>query len=152
MKRAKAKRFWLGVASAGGIAALALGSSTMRPRCTQISGANSISLPLSQLARGDISFFCYNDSAGDRIRFVLARDEDGTVHSALDACRQCSGYHQGYTSAKGQLICRFCGNRYSLKTMEKGRDSCAPVKLPNKQHDGIVEVKVADLKQGKSLF
>jgi uncharacterized membrane protein len=142
----------LGVASAGGIAALALGSSTMRPLCTPISGADSISVPLSQLAHGAVSFFCYNDRTGDRVRFILARDEDGNVHSALDACRQCSGYHQGYTSSKGELICRFCGNRYNLKTMEKGRDSCVPIKLPSKQHDGLVEVKVADLKQGKSLF
>ena len=152
MRRAKAKRFWVVVASAGAVAALALGTSAMRPQCTEVSGSENIHIPLSQLARGAASFFCYNDSAGDRVRFILARDEDGNVHSALDACRQCYSYHQGYTSSKGELVCRFCGNRYKVSAMEKGRDSCVPVKLPNKQHDGLVEVKVADLKQGRSLF
>ena len=146
----RAKRFWVVVVSVAAVAALALG--TLRPRCTQVSGSESINIPLSQLARGAISFFCYHDSAGDRLRFILARDEDGKVHSVLDACHQCYSYHKGYTSSHGELVCRLCGNRYSLKAMEKGQASCVPVSLPSKQHDGLVEVKVADLKQGRALF
>ena len=150
MKRAK--RFWVIAASIGAIAAVALGASTMRPRCTRVSGDDRINIPLAQLARGAVSFFCYHDNAGDRLRFILARDEDGKVHAALDACRQCYTNHQGYTTSDGQLVCRFCGNRYNLRSMEKGQASCVPVSLPNRQHDGMIEVRVSDLKQGRALF
>jgi uncharacterized membrane protein len=150
MKRAK--RFWVVAGSIGAIAAVALGGSAMRPRCTQVSGDDRVSIPLAQLARGAVSFFCYHDNAGDRLRFILARDEDGKVHAALDACRQCYTNHQGYTASDGQLVCRFCGNRYNLRAMEKGQASCVPVSLPNRQHDGLVEVRVSDLKQGRALF
>lgn len=148
----RAKRFWVIVAGTGAIIALTLGASAVRPRCTRVSGDERIKIPLAQLARGAIAFFCYHDSAGDRLRFVLARDEDGKVHAVFDACRQCYSYHKGYMSSGGELVCRFCGNRYNFKAMEKGQASCVPVSLPNRQHDGLIEVRVADLKQGRSLF
>lgn len=148
----RGNRFWVGAATAGAIVALALSASALRPRCTQVGAAEHIDIPLSRLARGAIAFFCYHDQAGVRLRFILARDEDGKVHSVLDACRQCYSYHKGYTSSAGELVCRFCGNRYKLKTMEKGEASCVPVRLPSRQHDGLIEVRVSDLKQGRALF
>jgi hypothetical protein len=36
--------------------------------------------------------------------------------------------------------------------MEKGQASCVPVSLPNRQHDGMIEVRVSDLKQERALF
>jgi uncharacterized membrane protein len=147
------KQIWIIAAAVTAIAVLLIIVPTMRPRCTQVSGADRIAIPLEKLARGAVSFFCYTDTAGARLRFILARDDEGKVHSVMDACRQCSSFHKGYaSSAKGEVICRLCGNKYHLEALEAGKASCVPVALPNRQHDGIVEVNVADLKQGSSLF
>lgn len=134
------------------IAVLATAIPAMRPRCTRVSGRDRIEIPLANLTRDAASFFCYDDAAGDHLRFILARDADGAVHSVLDACHQCASFHKGYTAAHGEIVCRLCGNRYALKTLEAGKASCVPVALPYRQHDGIVEVKVADLKPGQQLF
>ncbi|MGH7000563.1 MAG: Fe-S-containing protein [Stellaceae bacterium] len=133
------------------IAALATTIPAMRPRCTHVSGGERLEIPIADLARGATSFFCYSD-AGDQVRFILARDDEGVVHSVLDACHQCSSFHKGYTASRGEVICRLCGNRYPIRALEAGKASCVPATLPNRQHDGLVEVKVADLKQGRQLF
>ena len=132
-------------------AVLATAIPAMRPHCTSVTGGDSIQVPLANLALGAASFFCYSD-AGDQLRFVLARDDAGIVHSVLDACHQCSSFHKGYTAAHDEVVCRLCGNRYAIKALEAGKASCVPVALPNRQHDGMVEVKVADLRQGRQLF
>ena len=134
------------------IGAAVIASPMIRPRCTEISGRDTLVVPLSKLGRDAISFFCYRDSAGERLRFLLARDSGGTVYSVFDACRQCYKFHRGYTVSDGYLICRLCGNRYKISDMQKGRASCVPVKLPVDLHNGKIQIKVADLKNGNSLF
>jgi uncharacterized membrane protein len=146
------RRFWVVAAASVAVIMLVLSSAAVRPRCTRVVGSDQVSVPLASLAHGAINFFCYDDPAGARLRFILARDEDGRVHSVLDACHQCSVYHKGYTASKGDLICRLCGNRYRIRAMEKGQASCVPVSLPFRERNGVVEVKVSDLKQGRSLF
>lgn len=132
--------------------ALAVGAAAMRPRCTQVAGRDFIGIPLRSLARGTVSFFCYRDNHGDRLRFILARDDQGKLHSVIDTCRQCGSFHKGYTASKDELICRLCGNRYKLNQIEVGKASCVPVGLAATERNGVVEVKVADLEQARASF
>jgi uncharacterized membrane protein len=134
------------------IIAAVIASPMVRPRCTQISGSTTLTIPLAKLARGAVHFFCYRDNAGDQVRFVLARGADGRMQSVFDACRQCYKFHRGYTSSGAELICRLCGNRYKIKDMHVGKASCVPVSLPVAQNGDAVRVKITDLKNGRSLF
>ncbi|HJU29476.1 MAG TPA: Fe-S-containing protein, partial [Candidatus Binataceae bacterium] len=104
------------------------------------------------LARGATEFFCYRDGAGERIRFILARDEAGHVAGIFDACRQCYTFHKGYTVSGHYVVCRLCGNRYRIADMRAGKASCVPAPLRVEQRGDRVEVNVADLKKGRSLF
>lgn len=122
------------------------------PACTLTNGVDVVTVPTDDLSRGSARFFCYRDRTGHLIRFVLTRGDDGTVRSVFDACRECYRFHKGFTIADGFLICRLCGNRYRLNEMRAGLASCRPVPLENAQHDGKVEVRVAALEQGHSLF
>jgi uncharacterized membrane protein len=121
-------------------------------RCVQLTSLDAVSVSIAGLARGTASFFCYRDSAGQQLRFLLARDDDGKVNGVFDACGQCYRYHQGYTVAGRYIVCRLCGNRYPLADVHKGLASCTPVKLPVKQHGEQVQVRVADLRKGRPLF
>jgi uncharacterized membrane protein len=134
------------------VAGVAVGVTSMRPRCTEVAGRALIDIPVSKLALGAIDFFCYHDSHGEQLRFILARDEAGKVHSVLDTCRQCGAFHKGYTASKYELICRLCGNRYKLNQIEAGKASCIPVGLATTQRNGVVEIKVSDLKQARQSF
>ncbi|HVN91390.1 MAG TPA: Fe-S-containing protein [Candidatus Binataceae bacterium] len=150
MKRRKRNLILLG--AAGVISAAAIAVSVSQPSCTTITGGDKLTVAMAKLAPGTASFFCYRDEAGDHLRFVLARDESGQVHSILDGCRQCGKFHKGYATADGELICRVCGNKYKLADVERGEGSCVPVALPSKQSHDHIEIKVADLKQASQQF
>ncbi len=146
------KRAWIAVSAAALIGAAVIAASVSYPACTAVAGSDRLRVAIAKLAPGTANFFCYRDESGERLRFVLARDEHGDVHSILDACRQCGKFHQGYTAADGQLICRVCGNKYKLAEIERGEGSCVPIALPRTQNQDHVEIKVADLEQASRQF
>ncbi len=119
---------------------------------TLVTGIDNVAVDVSALRPGSARLFCYADDAGKRLRFVLARGNDGKVRSVFDACRQCFAYHRGYRLADGEVICRVCGNHYSIDRMTEGKASCVPVGLAHEDDAGIVHIKTADLKAGRALF
>lgn len=123
-----------------------------RPRCVELQGVDTLSVPLAALGVGTPKFFCFHDRRGDKLRFVLARGSDGKVRAVFDACRQCYKNREGFTAADGNLVCRFCGNRYPVDHMMAGKASCAPVPLRTEVKDGAVKVKVSELTSGAALF
>lgn len=123
-----------------------------RPRCVHLASVTTLSVPLESLGIGKPKFFCLDEERGEKLRFVLARGTDGQVRAAFDACRQCYKYHEGFTSAAGELVCRLCGNRYPVDRMTIGKASCAPVQLPTQMSGANVTIRKADLVKGKALF
>ncbi len=122
------------------------------PHFTTVGANPFVSIDAESLHSGDARFFSYRDSAGDRIRFLLARDSTGQIKGAFDACRSCSRYGVGYTCSGGSLVCGYCGNRYKLEAMETGRASCVPVKLPMQVNGNTVTIRPADLQRERGLF
>jgi uncharacterized membrane protein len=125
---------------------------TARSTCTTVAGTGVLNVDVSALARGSARMFCYNDDAGKKLRFVLARGTDGKVRSVFDACRQCFTFHRGYQVASGELICRVCGNHYRIDRMTEGKASCVPASLPHEDASGAVKIRTADLRTGAALF
>jgi uncharacterized membrane protein len=125
---------------------------TARSDCTTVSGGGAVAINVSALRPGSARLFCYTDDAGKRLRFVLARGDDGKVRSVFDACRQCFTFHRGYRVVGNELICRVCGNHYRIDHMTEGKASCVPASLPHEDDSGIVHIKTADLAAGHALF
>lgn len=126
---------------------------TRGPRFTQVDAFPLVRIGIGDLRPGETRFFAYRDRVSDQIRFVLARDSAGQqIRAAFDACQRCYIYHQGYASTAGNLICRFCGNRYPLDAMESGLASCIPVKLPVQVIGQTVQIKAADLERERGMF
>jgi len=125
---------------------------TATSNCTIVTGSDDVAVNVSTLRPGNARLFCYTDDAGKRLRFVLARGNDGKVRSVFDACRQCFAFHRGYRLVGGELICRVCGNHYPIDRMTEGKASCVPASLPHQDDSGIVHIKAADLKAGHALF
>jgi uncharacterized membrane protein len=121
------------------------------PRVTQLAGRDSVNVPDGEIGRGEIRFFSYRDDGGRKIRFILGRDRTGKVQGAFDACQRCSQYRKGYTSSRGYLVCRFCGNRYPLNSTA-GVGSCAPIKLLVHDTGKTVSVDTRQLKEHGALF
>src|ERR1700740_1267185 len=138
LKKIGPKKFALCALIAAGAIVAAL--PILRPRCTELQGAEMLTVSMAQLEGGEAHRFCYRDRAGERLRFLLARGNDGKVRAVFDACRPCYKLHQGYDVSHRMLICRLCGNRYPIDHMTKGEASCVPVSLPH--HDDAFRVEV----------
>ncbi|MGH7987348.1 MAG: Fe-S-containing protein [Candidatus Binataceae bacterium] len=122
------------------------------PSCIPLNGLHTLRVELDELVPGKVRAFCYRDHAGERLRFLLARDSTGKVHAVFDACRDCYKFHKGYNYSHGYLICQFCGNRYPIKNIAAGEASCVPVPLAHRMTSGQVTIKVADIMAGQRLF
>ncbi len=142
----------IALAAAFTLAALMLVRPFADPACTAVAGDSAISVAVANLPDDTAKFFCYRTAAGQRLRFILARDEHGKVRAVFDACSQCYRFHKGYTVANGYLICRLCGNRYKLGQLRRGIASCVPAPLDSTAHAGRVRIKIADLVKGRALF
>ncbi len=143
---------WIAGAIALGAFALTLSYWMRSPGCIAIGGTEGVSIALTQLGRGEAKLFCYHGAGGDKIRLILARGNDGAVHSVFDACHQCYAYRRGYRLSRDGLVCRVCGNRYSVDRMMVGQASCVPVSVPHKVVGGTVRISNADIRAGRALF
>lgn len=152
-EKSRAKRLLLAAGSvAFAIAAIVFAVKPDGSNFTAISGDGLIDIATSDIRPGDARFFEYRDRDGGRIRFILARDENGHIQAVLDACERCYIHHQGYAAAHGDLTCRYCGNRYKLAAMAAGVASCVPVKLPFQTVGQAVRIKTAELERQRQLF
>ena len=140
------------IAAAFMTVAVSLVAMATGPQFITVSANPIVSIERDSLQPGDVHFFSYKDRAGDQIRFLLARDSTGKIKGAFDACRRCSMYGEGYASSHGYLVCRYCGTRYKLESMESGFVSCVPVKLPFQMTGHTVNINPADLERERGLF
>ncbi len=127
-------------------------SATSKCSSVSASGIGDVNVSIVGLLRGRAEMFCYTDSAGQKLRFVLARGMDGQVSSVFDACRQCFTFHRGYQIVAGELICRVCGNHYAIDRMAEGKASCVPEHLAHAGDAQTVKIKTTDLSAGRALF
>ncbi len=123
-------------------------------RCIAVNGASGeLTLNLDGLARGTSQKYCWRSSDGARtVRFIVARRSDDGVTVVLDACRVCYLNKLGYRISKGNLICRFCGNRYSIDNLSVGKMSCLPFKVPFRFDRGSLRIKTSALKADARFF
>jgi uncharacterized membrane protein len=149
------RRGFVGVCVLAIVAAVgALAVYASAPACIPVTGgaAGLIRIDVARLLPGTARAYCYQDGAGRKLRFLLARGADGKVGTVFDACRQCYMFHRGYEVVGNELICRVCGNRYRIQNMTKGKASCVPAALAHETTGQIVTIKVSDLKSGRALF
>jgi len=148
----KSRRWAAMSATVLAIDAILLLKSTRSPQITQVTANPEIRIGVKDLRPGEVRFFVYEDRAGQRIRFLLARDSTAQTKAAFDACQRCYLYHKGYVSSRGDLICKYCGNHYKLEKMQSGLASCIPVKLPIQTTEQTATIKSAELERQRGPF
>jgi uncharacterized membrane protein len=156
MPRSKAKRVrirpLLVIGALTVVCLIALLGVSHDPRFIQVRGDGVVAIEARDLKPDSVKFYSYRDRAGAELRFLLARDSGGALHAAMDACQRCYGYHKGYVTADGYLVCKLCGNRYKLADMSKGLASCVPVKLGFKTDGQTAKIDTAELEHHRHLF
>ena len=143
------------IALMAGVAAAAL-SSWLAPTysCVAVnSDSDMLLLNVEPLARGTAQKYCWKlPNRSETVRFIVARRGDGAINVVLDACQACYRNNLGYQLSKGELVCHFCGNRYSIDKLSVGIMSCRPFKLPFTIDRGLLRIRTSDLKGRMAFF
>jgi len=129
MKSSRRSKRWIPrkVAALAVMVALAVGLTAwlLSPEdgCVEVGGdPEAVLLKIDRLARGAAQKYCWRAPDGAHtVRFIVARRSDDGITVVLDACRVCYLNNLGYRRSRGGLICRFCGDRYSIDTNKGSR-------------------------------
>ncbi len=77
----------------------------------------------------EASFYPY-ESNGTYMEVVAVRASDGSVRTALNTCQVCYKSGKGYYEQKGSnLVCKNCGNRFTIDQIELTKGGCNPVPI-----------------------
>ncbi len=116
---------------------------------------------------GDAALHRYSiHDQGTEIRFFVIRTGPSSYATSFDACRACYAYGKYYVKG-GDLICSQCDAPFpinKLRTVPEDEpvdennsgsmegNGCAPVPLPSRLHNGVIEIRLADLLKQKKYF
>ena len=82
---------------------------------------------------------------GKRVKFVVQRTDERTVHVALASCRNCYKSRDSHYAKKGLMICSRC--RHAMAFEDKGaiKDGCAMPEIPQTEEGEKVFVSSRDV-------
>lgn len=99
-------------------------------------------IPLSSL--GTEPTFVDRVQDGIAMQIIALIDASGTPRLAYNTCQVCAGSPYAYFDYKdGILLCRNCGNTFSLDSVGRVSGGCNPMPVPEYSSDGV-NVIIAD--------
>jgi len=106
------------------------------PIVTQSDG--KIKIDVSDLKEGVPKFLSYKEK-DKTINFIIIKT-GGKISSYFDACLKCYKKKQGYKYDDGWLLCKACGIRYPVESLE-GVGSCYPIPIEGRLEGNLYIIK-----------
>ena len=103
------------------------------------------------LKRGHSQHYQYKEG-GVSIRFFLARDNQGTVRAALDACEACWRADKGYRLQDNAMLCVNCGQKFDLARIGLRSGGCNPHPIDFRMDGENFTVTAQELLAGSQYF
>lgn len=117
-------------------------------------GMQELTINKSEITK-TASFFPY-ESNGTYMEIIAVRANDDTVRTALNTCQVCYSSGRGYYEQLGdKLICKNCGNQFTIDQIEVIKGGCNPVPILDEiktEDDEIITIQPEDLVQFEPLF
>ncbi len=110
-----------------------------------------VTLDVSKLANGDARHYLFREGK-TQIRFFVARDAQGVVRAALDACEVCWKENKGYKLESGAMLCVNCGRKFALNRIGEARGGCNPHPIAFTCTDGTFSVAASELLAGAKFY
>lgn len=111
-----------------------------------LSEGQNLHLDQSKLRSPQLHLF-EASASGQRVKFIVQRTPDQTVHVAVASCRACYRSRNSHYARNGEMICGQC--KEAMDFEPKGRQAntnhCALVEVPHTESDGNVAVLVRDV-------
>ena len=86
-------------------------------------------------------------ASGRKVKFIVERTKNNTIHVALASCRTCYRSHDLHYVRKGQMICGECNvpMAFESKDGKAIRNNCALAKVPHTETNRDVTVLARDV-------
>jgi uncharacterized membrane protein len=110
---------------------------------TELPAGQDLRIALDHLVAGRLYLFSYPGDQGRRIRFVIQRTSDGTVHTNMASCQACYRSAHPHYAHNGQMVCGMCiqpMHRPDEEGLTLEQKQCPLVSLPHSMHDNEVVV------------
>ncbi|MDR2604437.1 MAG: DUF2318 domain-containing protein [Desulfovibrio sp.] len=91
-------------------------------------------------------------AGGNAVRFFVARDGQGKVRVAADACEVCRDEGKGYTLKDGAMLCLNCGRRFPLHRIGILVGGCNPHPLNFAEDGSSVVLTVLEVLSAAEYF
>ncbi|MBI4187620.1 MAG: DUF2318 domain-containing protein [Chloroflexi bacterium] len=135
------------VVAMGGVALA--GTSLTDPTPAPVTAVNGVAkVPITGLVGGKLTKYVFNTN-GVGVRFLVVRYADGSVSTALDACKICGA--KGYGQEGEMAICKNCNAPIAMDTIGQG-GGCNPLPLNASLENDTIVVTVEELTQAKPIF
>ena len=122
---------------------------------TKLPAGQDLRIALDHLVAGRLYLFSYPGNQGRRIRFVLERTADGTIHTDMASCQACYRSEHPHYTHRGQMICGMCNDpmhRPEEKGLTSEQKQCALVPLPHSiQGNEVVVSSQSILDQSRAM-
>ncbi|MBI2058475.1 MAG: DUF2318 domain-containing protein [Nitrospirae bacterium] len=105
-----------------------------------------IMIAVDSLKKEELRRYVYEDAHGRAIRFIVLKDETGSIRAGYDACLMCGS--KGYVKNGKYLICLACGSAVYGPTVGR-RGGCNPIPFPLRVENGRLVIQEQDLVQGE---
>ncbi len=86
-------------------------------------------------------------ASGQKVKFIIERTQDKTVHVALASCQACYRNRDRHFARNGQMTCGECNMPMTFESKDRkaGTNSCALVELPHTETDRDITVLTRDV-------
>ena len=88
---------------------------------------------------------------GKNISYFVFKDHD-RVFAFFDACAGCYRHKRGYRYDDGDVICRYCSQKFPISRLEKGLGSCYPIRLGGWMENGKYLIPLSALESAANQF
>ena len=123
-------------------------SSSQSSRSTYSGGGS----PSNLSAREAWHVFFRYAAGGKEVVFLVAKDKNGDIKTAFDACITCYRHKQGYTQDADCVVCTYCGTTFDIEKLDKGLGNCVPIRIKHQLEGDTVTITQAEIEAGEKWF
>ena len=115
-----------------------------------------IEIKAEELSSTNATFINYKTTNGYEVELIAVKDTSGNINVAFNTCQVCNGSPKAYFVQKnGKLVCKNCGNVFSLNSVGQEAYGCNPMTLEDKdivKTETGITISKEFLEQNEKLF
>ena len=115
-----------------------------------------VEVSLDELNTKFPTFITYTSEKGNKMELVAIKDSSNNIDIAFSTCQVCNGSPKAYfVWQNNKLVCKNCGNTFSLKTIGQSSGGCNPMTISDSEVtkiDNGIQISKVFLSENEKLF